>query len=58
MSNLIFLAVAFGVFVVGGALVLLVNKSRTGGSSPVDQFRNEMGAIAPKRFDDPSQRRR
>lgn len=58
MSNLIFLAVALGVFVVGGALVLLVNRGRTGDSSPVDEFRNEMGAIAPQRFDDSSRRRR
>jgi len=57
MSNLLFLAIALGVFLVGAAIVLLVNRVRTGPSSPIDEFRNEMGAIAPPLTDDPSRRR-
>jgi len=57
MSNLIFLAIALGVFVVGGVIVVIVNRVRTGSSSPIDEFRNEMGAIAPPIADDPRRRR-
>jgi len=57
MSNLIFLAIALGVFLVGAIIVLAVNRARTGSSSPIDEFRNEMGAIAPPITDDPLRRR-
>lgn len=52
MSNLIFLAIALGVFLVGGLIVLIANRVRSGPASPIDEFRNEMGAIAPP-IDDP-----
>lgn len=56
MENLLYLAIAAGVFTIGCGFVLLRHRQRptTFGSS-IDRFKHEMGALNP---DSPPDRRR
>lgn len=50
MGNLLYLAIAAGIFVVGSILILLRHRERpmTFGSS-IERFQHEMGALNPRR---------
>jgi hypothetical protein len=57
MSSLVFLAIAVGVSVLGTCLLWLFSRERRTYDSSINDFRKNMGALAPPEHEKKSDRR-